>query len=278
MQQNNQFLTEENYQKSKKKLKRLSLIILIAGLLLGGGLITAGIILTNNAKQQNAETADRIQQESDAKQDSQQARITEVQADLDSAQAEADRLDTEIINLRSQISQLRNEQQQIFREDHGFSERYNAKEAEITQVESQISTNNVELSKLHERIFGYQAELAKLKISTNDSFNDIKNEVDVAKDTISTSKYIFLYFIGGFIIIASCTISLCLYLFSKGREISAFTVQQKIPIAQEGINTMAPTVGNAAGTIAENVARGIKTGLDGANTSNHPTTPPQPKH
>ena len=42
----------------------------------------------------------------------------------------------------------------------------------------------------------------------------------------------------------------------------AFGMQQTMPLAQEGIEKMAPTVGNAAGTIAKDVAAGIKEGIN----------------
>lgn len=41
------------------------------------------------------------------------------------------------------------------------------------------------------------------------------------------------------------------------REISAYSTQQVMPIAQEGIDKMAPTVGKAAGTIAKEIKDGL---------------------
>ena len=66
---------------------------------------------------------------------------------------------------------------------------------------------------------------------------------------------------GGFIIVASGMIALSIYLFGKRREITAFTTQQVMPVAQEGIEKMAPTIGNAAGSIAEGITKGIKEGM-----------------
>lgn len=53
-------------------------------------------------------------------------------------------------------------------------------------------------------------------------------------------------------------ISSSIYATAKGREITAFYTQQQIPIVKEGIEEMAPSIGNAAGEIA----KGIKTGLN----------------
>lgn len=42
------------------------------------------------------------------------------------------------------------------------------------------------------------------------------------------------------------------------REIVAFTTQQVMPVAKEGVNEMAPTIGN----VASEITKGIKKGLD----------------
>lgn len=64
------------------------------------------------------------------------------------------------------------------------------------------------------------------------------------------SSGLFVTAIGGMIIF-----------IAHRREITAFTTQQVMPIAKEGINEMAPTIGNAAGEIA----KGIKKGLNEAD-------------
>lgn len=76
-----------------------------------------------------------------------------------------------------------------------------------------------------------ESELWKIESGTN----------KVSRD-ISKSKYIPYYMFGVFIIIVSCMIACPLYLFTKGREITAFTTQQVMPVAQEGMEKMAPTV------------------------------------
>lgn len=42
------------------------------------------------------------------------------------------------------------------------------------------------------------------------------------------------------------------------REMTAFSAQQVMPVAQEGVEKMAPTVGKAAGEIAKGVKEGLK--------------------
>lgn len=51
------------------------------------------------------------------------------------------------------------------------------------------------------------------------------------------------------------------FLIGNRREITAYTTQQVMPIAQEGIEKMAPTVGSAVGTIGKELAKGIKEGI-----------------
>ena len=50
--------------------------------------------------------------------------------------------------------------------------------------------------------------------------------------------------------------AMCLMVAHR-REITAYTTQQVMPVAKEGINEMAPTVGNAAGEIAKGIKKGI---------------------
>ena len=55
MENKKEYLNEENYQRTKQKITRVSLIILIVGLLIGVGLIIGGIITQNNVKKINEE-------------------------------------------------------------------------------------------------------------------------------------------------------------------------------------------------------------------------------
>ena len=53
-------------------------------------------------------------------------------------------------------------------------------------------------------------------------------------------------------------------IISHRRGIAAYTTQQVMPVAQEGINKMAPTIGNAA----KEIAKGIKEGINEADNKN----------
>ena len=45
MSEKKEFLTEENYERGKKELKMVAIIVLVIGLLIGGSLITVGILI-----------------------------------------------------------------------------------------------------------------------------------------------------------------------------------------------------------------------------------------
>lgn len=92
--------------------------------------------------------------------------------------------------------------------------------------------------------------------------NSITSEYCSLKNSNSSFvKSSFLMF-GGFIIIASSMFCGVLYLsIIKRREIMAYTVQQVMPVAKEGIDKISPTIAKATGNIAKEVTKGIKEGL-----------------
>ena len=92
--------------------------------------------------------------------------------------------------------------------------------------------------------------------------NSITSEYCSLKNSNSSfAKTSFLMF-GGFIIIASSMFCGVLYLsIIKRREIMAYTVQQVMPVAKEGIDKISPTIAKATGNIAKEVTKGIKEGL-----------------
>lgn len=97
------------------------------------------------------------------------------------------------------------------------------------------------------------------------SFDEYKNNaltkeycaVKNSTDDYATSTKIGL---GTFICIATCIISGFIFLVSKQRNILAFQAQQLIPIAKEGVDEMAPAMGN----LAREVTKGRKEGEENA--------------
>lgn len=77
---------------------------------------------------------------------------------------------------------------------------------------------------------------------------------------------------GGFISFATIIIFVVIYLTSKRREILSFGIQSVMPVAEEGLEKVAPTIGKvgnsiakemapAYGNIAKEISKGIKEGL-----------------
>lgn len=95
--------------------------------------------------------------------------------------------------------------------------------------------------------------------------NSITKEYCVAKNSISEFSNRTSIMFGAFICIATFMIFVSVLTFAKRRHILAFTTQQTMPIAKESIDEMAPTIGNAA----DSIAKGIKNGLEDENDDNY---------
>ena len=97
----------------------------------------------------------------------------------------------------------------------------------------------------------------------------LKNELEEVSDDFNKSfdshDSIPFYMFGAFVIISTCMIAGSIYMVTKRREIMAFSAQQVMPLAQEGMEKMAPTVGNAVGTIGKELAKEIKEGINEAD-------------
>lgn len=70
----------------------------------------------------------------------------------------------------------------------------------------------------------------------------------------------FLDFIGSSLVLVGGV----MMFIAHRREITAYTTQQVMPVAQEGIEKITPTVANAAGSIAQSVSKGIQEGKNEA--------------
>lgn len=149
-------------------------------------------------------------------------------------QAEIDALNAELVSLKAQKNQefMAN----------AFSEEYYRLSNEISSRESKVMNLENEIWKI------------------DSGYNDIEDSIEKNSLSIGKSKYYSYYLFGGFIIVASCITSISIYLFAKRREILAFTTQQVIPVAKEGIDEIAPTIGNATKEIAKGISSGLKEG------------------
>ena len=148
-----EYLNEERYQKAKKTISFIALIVLLVGIIIGGGLIGLGFSNRNSID----------------------------------------------------VTSIRTQKTAEFQKN-GFSAKYYELDAQLNKAESATP----------------------------------------------------LFMIGGFIIVASCLISGSIFISTKRRELLAYHAQQIRPVAQEGVEKMAPSVGVAAKEIAKGVKEGLK--------------------
>ena len=193
----NKYLNEERYQRGKKKLILISLIILILGIILGSGLILMGIEKKNTVKIES------------------QTRLTEI-------------------------------------------------EKEKSELNAQITSKNYECDSLNMMDPNWYSDVNKCNSESMEltkKLNDLKSEEFDLKNN-DGEAYNLLCVLGGMVILAGCGISFVIFMFTKRREIMAFSAQQVMPVAKEGIETMAPTIGTVGKEIAKGISEGIRNAKD----------------
>lgn len=302
-----EYLNEGSYQRGKEKLKKIALIILTVGILLGGTLITTGIIKQSKVKSNYSEESKAKLQE---KLETEKKNLEVKKAELETERSNS--LENEKRNLENKKTELQAKgiKYDVFAE-YTDGEKYDLKiivkaldpsfnnclfdeykNNTLTSTYCSILNNNDETSK----------NINVINDALDESFNRCK--FDEAKNNAYTSKYcslklqlddftdfnkefdsfdsIPLYIGGAFVIIASGMIAFAIFMFAKRREILAFSAQQVMPVAQEGIEKIAPTIGKAGasiakemapvyGDIAKGIASGIKEGISQNNSTNNTT-------
>ncbi len=226
----NEYLNEERYQNAKKKIKKVSLATAIISIILGGALIAFGIITTKNAESEaekiNKERYEAVARESQVKMDEINAQKATLEEQLKAKEYECDSIwdsiEDSVANFKS-INQ---------------SADLNACRDEVSSIQKQIQDLN------------------------SKAFQLKGNTIIANSNKVVAENYYPLAFVGGMILVMGIAVSVSIYSIAIRREINAFHIQQNLPLAQEGIDKMAPTIGGAAGEIAKGVANGIKSGLD----------------
>lgn len=216
MEDKKEYLSEEEFQKNKKKIINISVIVLIVGVLVGVALIVVGVMKGKNY------TADTTNQRTEV----------EIKADIDT-------YEEELRLLEQEEKDLMRESSDIFMEDQEHSDRYYAK---IDEADEKREEANKVLAKINT----LEMELPN---SFTDSFNTQKGKFD---KIFKTQPY---YMFGTFIILTSVMLAGGIYFFAKRREITAFTTQQVMPVAQEGVEKMAPSIGKVGEEVAKGVAK-----------------------
>lgn len=230
--ENKKYLTEENYEKGKKTILKIAITILVIGIVIGISLIVAGILKINSTSENSSNNTTITTIEEDA--------MTEEEIDLKIAE-----IDNQINEINQNLNSLKAEKSQEFMAN-GFSEKY-------YEIDSEIETENKKISDLNQEKFILESE----KQLTNNGFIDDFEEG--GPENLASKGFGGMMIMGGvMILIFTALISGKLFMIYKRREILAFTAQQVIPVAQEGIDEMAPAIGNVAKEISKGIASGKK--------------------
>lgn len=252
---NKEYLNEEKYQKSVKGLKRASLIVLLVGVFIGLALIITGIVLYNNDKTTPlGETGDRIKNSITKKY---------TKEEIDNSKEEYEKIKKEISSLEEELKTLNTKKDEIM-ENFSFSTDMNEVNkiiTSITEKTKELAEKNSNKAILETKIYG-KAKVDQVPVENEEGldtflsiFNFAGNQVDKGYRFV---KYSPFFMFGGFIIFVSVLVSIVLFVISKRREITAFKVQQEMPIIKEAASEMAPT----AGEVSKEIAKGVKEGLE----------------
>lgn len=296
MSEKKEFLTEENYERGKKKLKMVAIIVLVMGLLIGGSLITVGILKQSKTNSNYSEdTIKKLQNDIEVEKVNLETKKTELEGKRDEA-------------LRIEKQNLENKKQELISKGikYNNSTKYDDGESYDLKIVTNVLdpsfnycafdeyknnglTKNYCLLSSNKDEDSIAISVIERVLSTNLSYcigdamsntytfnycslvSQLNDKSDFNKEFDSYDSIPF-YMIGGFIIIASCMIAGSIYMTTRQREILAFHAQQVMPVAQEGIEKMAPTIGKtgasiakemapAYGEMAKEISKGIKEGL-----------------
>lgn len=269
-----EFLTEENYERGKKKIKTIAFVILVIGILIGGSLIITGLMKQGKINSKYSEkNKTTLSQELETEKQNLISKKSEIEAKIEPVE--------------TQIKKLQRESFAAF--DDAYYERQDKIEELEKSIATETSTLNVINDVLEDANFACAFEgktnaYTSKYCSLNNQLNDVSSDFNKEFDSFDSIPY---YMIGGFIIIASGMVAFSIFMFAKRREVMAFTAQQTMPVAQEAIEKMAPTIGkaagiiekekieqmaptvaSAAGAIGKEFAKGIKEGISEANKEN----------
>lgn len=278
--ENRKYLNEEKYQKTEKKLLKLSKIFLIVGVCLSVGIVILGLIITTQRKSNNDIKIEKVDYVADT-----QEKIKDLKVKLGETQKkfaeETEKLSTKKSELISRGVKKSS--------DYNSGESYDLYILDSVLDPGYNSCNNDRYSK---------NELSKEYCSLRNDVEDIEWEIESKEKYISSGRAetetveknerleeeaewnstndkfsivpFIMFSIPAFMIPGM--ISFMLFFTAKRRNIMAFSAQQAIPIAKEGIEEIAPSIGKAGaniakemapvyGDIAKEISKGIKEGL-----------------
>lgn len=188
--------SEDVYKESsvEKNNKKISVRILIIGIIIACILCGVGFLKQKGAEKTNEQTRNDAYALSQSNVDKAQKRLNEIIEQMNI-------LKTQIDNLDIEITKLKNEQNVIFREDRNFSDRYYAKDNEIKVKQTELSNLKQQYNNLDMEGFALQ----------NDDYTVYYNEVEPI-------KYLIFYYIGAGVLGLTILISLIYFLVTRRKK------------------------------------------------------------
>ena len=240
------YLNEESYVKTKKELIICSVIVLLIGILFGSSLIAIGLFKQGKVNANYSE----VNKESLSK---------KLEIEKQSLISSKEKIEDEIKPVEDEIKSLEREK------FTGFDDAYYQRQDKIEELEKSISESKKNISAI-ETALGDSMSACAFGTTANNSYTkeycSIRNSLEDASSSFNkkfdSHNSIPYYMFGGFIIAASLMISVSIYTFAKRREILAFSAQQVMPVAKEGIEKMTPTVSKSVEEITRSVKKGLK--------------------
>ena len=218
-----EYLNEEWYQKTKKRITKISLIILIIAIVIGSGLIATGIIATDISKKE----AEKLNKE---------------------------RYEAAYNESKQNVAEAKKRLQEIINERATIKKQYDEKQYECNSLD--MSASNWLANK--QKCSSEASEIYSKIEALDDETDEINNKDYTGYYDLAVAKdYKLVIIIGIILICDGIVVSLTFYIISKKREIKAFTTQQMMPIKQESIKKITPTVANSAETISNSISNGI---------------------
>lgn len=233
-----ELLNEEKYQNTKTKISKIALIIVGVGVLIGLSLIGTGVY-------KNAKINERYSEKNIAKVEKQ---IEDEKARLVARQKEL--------------------------ADKGVTYDRSADYTDGDAYEYKIIYNVLDPSYDRCSFDEYsENKVTKKYCALQKELDEISNDFNKSFDSHDSVPF---FMFGVFVIIVSFMIGGFVFTISKRREMLAFSMQQVMPVAQEGLEKMEPTISEvgsrmmkkmapAYGDMAKEISKGIKEGLAEAN-------------
>lgn len=275
-----EYLNEEKFQKVNNKIKSKGKLITNIGLGIGIALILIGVILMLTNKSENNNDEELIESQIDVKEQALKTEKDNLKNKLSQVKSELNSKKQELINKGVKKSSDYNDGEAYDLHildnvldpgfDHCWFDEYNKNEitADYCTLTNLVNGDDhkytCEDNEIIEDYCVIKNELTELQYN--------KNHRNPIRTNNNSFAYIPLIMIGFFVTVVSVMGKVMLFSITHRREIMAYGAQQVMPVAQEGIEKMAPTIGKAGasmakemapiyGDIAKEISKGIKEGL-----------------